>query len=935
MAKLNFSIALGLAANNFKQGLNGVQNQLKGFASSVKSVFGMVAGAFAAGQIKAFSQECMNAYSAQLQAEQKLSVIMKQRMGVTDAEVKSVLKLASAQQELGVIGDEVQLAGAQQVATFLNEKKSLDTLVPAMNNLLAQQKGLNATQGDAVNIGNLMGKVMQGQTSALKRVGISFTEAEEKVLKFGKEEQKAAMLAQVIKNNVGEMNAALAQTDAGKMQQLANTLGDLKEKIGAALMPIMGQLAPMISNFATNGANAIVGFINTVQQNIKALVGFIVAQFAGIMLLPYIMKWVADFKNASLNIATTVSHTNDQRVALERKAHLEINKIRKLETAAEAASGQEKVRIEQKLLIERAKLRDILKQRNAAAIAETVALESAAALQIASVWGKAMLMAKMSFIGFMTTVKTLFRSFAPLLIFEILFTVGMKVYDMLSKNSKGFMALAKVVGGAVMTAISNLASMLAAIFDYVADLFGLVDKKGKKYRSKKTGKVYNSMEELNAAEGKGSKAKPTPGSGGGTGGTTTPKTKQESDYQQWLKNYTNDIAKADASLKLNNITLEEYNNKRLDQIKSAQEDLALMKAANPAEAKLIEAKKKSLAAEREYYTILTTETVVTGSSAQGALRKAGKKAAESRDTTFDYKLSDKDKVIADLEFSKQSIQEQLAILKNDAIEKTDEVLNEIAKLETDDIGLDKALKLEKVKQDVESLKKQMTSMTLEAIQQGWQAVESTVNNIASLAETLNDPDVSGWEKFCAVMNTLMSLMQTITGVMQTVNTLMEISTALKEANAAASQQEAISAGSAAMGHAADTTAKAASSGASLPFPANIAAIAAGVAAGLSVVATIASIIGSFSKGGIIPRFAAGGIFGGASPVGDFGLARVNSGEMIINKTGQSRLLRLANGAGTANQGPINLRMKVRGRDLITCEDNEARISAISGRKVNH
>lgn len=158
---------------------------------------------------------------------------MRQRMGATDKEIQSIKELASAQQEIGVIGDEVQLSGAQQIATFLNEKASLETLLPAMNNLLAQQKGLNATTQDAVTVGNLMGKVMQGQTSALTRVGITFTKAEEAVLKYGTEQERAAMLAQVITNNVGEMNAQLAQTESGKQQQLVNTLGDMKEELGA------------------------------------------------------------------------------------------------------------------------------------------------------------------------------------------------------------------------------------------------------------------------------------------------------------------------------------------------------------------------------------------------------------------------------------------------------------------------------------------------------------------------------------------------------------------------------------------------------------------------------------------------------------------------------------------------------------------------------
>ncbi len=111
-------------------------------------------------------------------------------MNATADDIQGIKDLASAQQELGVIGDEVQLSGAQQIATFLKQKESLATLLPAMNNLLAQQNGLNATTQDAVSVGNLMGKVMQGQTSALTRVGITFDEAEEKVLKYGTESER-------------------------------------------------------------------------------------------------------------------------------------------------------------------------------------------------------------------------------------------------------------------------------------------------------------------------------------------------------------------------------------------------------------------------------------------------------------------------------------------------------------------------------------------------------------------------------------------------------------------------------------------------------------------------------------------------------------------------------------------------------------------------
>lgn len=173
-----------------------------------------------------------SAYQVQLVAETQLETIMRQRMNSTNEEIQRIKDFCSAQQELGVIGDEVQLSGAQQMATFLKEKQSLETLIPAMNNLIAQQNGLNATNQDAVSIGNMMGKAMQGQVEVLQRVGVTFDESQKQVLQFGTESERAAMLAEVITANVGNMNAELAKTDSGQQKQLENRLGDVKEQLG-------------------------------------------------------------------------------------------------------------------------------------------------------------------------------------------------------------------------------------------------------------------------------------------------------------------------------------------------------------------------------------------------------------------------------------------------------------------------------------------------------------------------------------------------------------------------------------------------------------------------------------------------------------------------------------------------------------------------------
>lgn len=221
---------------------------------------GMYASMAAGGMIIA-GKKLLDLNATQADAERKLIEIYKTRMGVDEERAKQTMKVASALQKEGVIGDEVALSGAQQLATYAKMPKTIDTLLPAMENLLVQQKGYNASAEDAQSIANLFGKAMMGQTGALKKVGISFSEEQEKILKFGTEEEKAAMLSKVITENVGNMNQAFLETDEGKMAQLRNTLGDIGERLGAVLLPALGQMATFISESIMPKVEQLMAFI--------------------------------------------------------------------------------------------------------------------------------------------------------------------------------------------------------------------------------------------------------------------------------------------------------------------------------------------------------------------------------------------------------------------------------------------------------------------------------------------------------------------------------------------------------------------------------------------------------------------------------------------------------------------------------------------------
>ena len=225
------------------------------------------------GGVASAMQRYEQASRAQVVAEGKLAAVMRNTMGAGREELQGILDLTAAQQQLGVVGDEVQLAGAQELSTYLSKADSLKRLLPVMNDMLAQQYGLNATQESAATIAMMMGKVMDGQVNALSRYGYKFDEAQEKILKFGTEEQRAATLAEVIASSVGGVNAALAATPDGRMAQVANRMGDINERIGNLFTRLRTALAPALE--AVMGLfERIIGWIEQHQDGIaKAING--------------------------------------------------------------------------------------------------------------------------------------------------------------------------------------------------------------------------------------------------------------------------------------------------------------------------------------------------------------------------------------------------------------------------------------------------------------------------------------------------------------------------------------------------------------------------------------------------------------------------------------------------------------------------------------
>ena len=220
---------------DFKSNLKESMNLSKRFKSITGSTLGQLAiGYFTISGLVGQYNKAVEASNYQIEQEAKLYNTLRAQ-NFRDEQIKSIIDLTGSLQSLGVVGDEVTIAGAQQLATYRMQEDSIKKLLPTMQDMLVKQKGLNGTGQDMEAIASMFAKSMNGQTMALKRSGIILSEREEQLLKVGTEEQKVALLTETVRRSIGEQNKEMLKTPEGKITSAKNRIGDLYEVWGMSV----------------------------------------------------------------------------------------------------------------------------------------------------------------------------------------------------------------------------------------------------------------------------------------------------------------------------------------------------------------------------------------------------------------------------------------------------------------------------------------------------------------------------------------------------------------------------------------------------------------------------------------------------------------------------------------------------------------------------
>lgn len=320
------------------------------------------------------------------------------------------------------------------------------------------------------------------------------------------------------------------------------------------------------------------------------------------------------------------------------------------------------------------------------------------------------------------------------------------------------------------------------------------------------------------------------------------------------------------------------------------------------------------------------------SSDLSSIAKAATPVKGVRDTSYDYKKDEATK----LGEEKQLMEDYVRQLQ-EAEKAGLDVAEALKQAQKETKTLDQAIKVATIQSDLKKYREAVKDQSFSGLKSVAQSARHLKSAFSELQKAF-DPDAqaSAWERFFAVfdsatqgIDTILSLVKMIEGLTQArqvaaaaeqaltaqqvagrtlVTTTEATSTAtelgLTTARIAATQAET----------SADTVgaaAKAAKAHAGIPF--------VGVALAAVAVGGLIALISSSAKK--IPKFANGGIVPGGDGSGDRVLARVNPGELILNKAQQGRL---ANHLTSAASIRVEVEGKIRAKDILQLSSVAAR-----------
>jgi hypothetical protein len=261
------AVEVGLDTRPLDTSLAKTEAQLKGsstgMANTMKTALTVGAGLAAVAVVK-FGADSVRAFEEAQRVAAQTAAVIKSTGGAAGVTAQQVEDLAKHFQSLTTFSDEEVQSAENLILTFRHI--SGDIFPQTTQAVLDMSTALGQDlKSSAIQLGKALDNPLIGMT-ALRRVGVSFSEQQVELIKHFAETNQLAKAQKLILEEVakefGGSATAAAKTFSGQMQQLANQFDDFKEVVGAALVSTLNVLLPVFSKgieLATKYIGALAG----------------------------------------------------------------------------------------------------------------------------------------------------------------------------------------------------------------------------------------------------------------------------------------------------------------------------------------------------------------------------------------------------------------------------------------------------------------------------------------------------------------------------------------------------------------------------------------------------------------------------------------------------------------------------------------------------
>jgi hypothetical protein len=358
---MNIQEVINIASKFDAKGFKQAETASEKLGRTVKNLAGTLGLAFGTAAVVAYGKASVRVALASQAEQERLNNILKVTTGATQAQIDVLNQQATALERIGVVTAGNIKTTQSQLATFDLQISTIKTLTPAILDYVTAEKGATATTEQFKSMTNGLAQALNGNFTSLTRTGFVLDDVTKKMIKEGTETERAAALVKVLNSTYKDFNANLRNTDAGKMQVLANTAQDVQTIIGTGIIDSL----KLLSNDKTieNLANNMRSFATTVSDTLLGVALFI-NELKKIPILGRALAGVFDNLGSGL-IFTQMGQAYRERLEYNKNEHKARQQIFAVDTKANKLSNtqlatQKKLLATQKQLTADKKKQEVL-----------------------------------------------------------------------------------------------------------------------------------------------------------------------------------------------------------------------------------------------------------------------------------------------------------------------------------------------------------------------------------------------------------------------------------------------------------------------------------------------------------------------------------------------------------------------------------------------